>query len=982
MFKNLKIRSKNVSLLVVIISLVLSLTPFSVYATGNAVSDNTANSVDAVQSTQTNNQDSIEEENNQSAPTENSADQNNVTESTDQKNASESEKNTNVQSTGENSSLSSNSALKNVHENHNVPIIDITLNAYNEKTKKKITLSDVNNGSKDTKYEGNDFQMTTLDGAQVSASNLEVKGRGNSTWTLAKKPYQIKFNKKTDLLGMGSAKKWVLLANYTDQTYLRNDLALSTAESIGIPGTKAGKPVELYVDGQYIGLYYLVHKVEIGKSTLNLKNNDAVLMEIDNLHGADGDPEFYSSIENTHFVMKEANDENNEQTYVNQFRDAYNRLEKDIYEDNWSAVSKEIDIDSFAKYYLLTEFSANSDGSRSSWYMYRDGNKDVIHCGPAWDYDLAFGNTDADWNQSNYLDAQKLWTYNDKAVSSKTKTPEILTRLMDMPQFRTYVEGLYQKEVSSKFQDIINSIDTRYSTISQAAEKDRDKWHSGAKPDSKKNYLKSWMIQRKAFMDVIFAGRYLPKNGFYSLNINGKVIDDCRIKKQSDDSYVIYASNGKVLDVTSGSIKNGTNVQNYAYNGTRAQKWCFYKTSNNQFVMMSECNNLFLTNDKGTLKTKTYSQGAQNVKLEAKKKSLTSAKITKEVIGNNEVNNDPEITLNEITLEKDQDYTLTKKQSGSTITYTISGIGNYTGSKSFTVQVIGNLVSPDTGYYEIESSVSPSKVLDINGSSVYSKANLQIYESNKTWAQHFEFVKNNDGSYTIFDEGSRDVIDVAGGNQKNGTNVWQYDANHTKAQKWYICDNGDGTVTFRSALNTDMVIDVAGAKKANKTNVQIYQSNGTAAQKFKIIRSKGIASFKGINRIKSSINQDKVVDVSGGSKIRGANVQIWSANGTEAQNYKFNKLSDGSYKITNTNSNKVLDVMSGSRIIGANVWQWNDNGSNAQKWILIKEGKYTVLRSKCSGHVLDLSGAITISGNNIHMWSWNNTAAQKWIISK
>ena len=74
--------------------------------------------------------------------------------------------------------------------------------------------------------------------------------------------------------------------------------------------------------------------------------------------------------------------------------------------------------------------------------------------------------------------------------------------------------------------------------------------------------------------------------------------------------------------------------------------------------------------------------------------------------------------------------------------------------------------------------------------------------------------------------------------------------------------------------------------------------------------------------------------------------------------------------------------MSGSRIIGANVWQWNDNGSNAQKWILIKEGKYTVLRSKCSGHVLDLSGAITISGNNIHMWSWNNTAAQKWIISK
>jgi hypothetical protein len=863
---------------------------------------------------------------------------------------------------------------QSAYPDRGLPVIDITLHG--------TTLKTIDSGSKDKKYEGNDFKMTNTDGTQVTASGLEVKGRGNSTWTLPKKPYQIKFSSKTDLLGMGKSKKWVLLANYMDKSYLRNDIALSTAEAMGFNGSKAGKPVELYVNGEYRGLYYLVHKVEIGKATLNLKNNDAILMEIDNLHGADGDPEFYSDIEKTHFVMKEANDEANEKTYVQQFATSYNQLESDIYNGNWDAVSKEIDVASFAKYYLLSEFTANPDASRSSWYMYKDGQNDVIHCGPAWDYDIALGNTDENWNSSNYITTGRLWTYNDKAVSGRSNTPEILTRLMDMPQFRTQVENLYQSQIAGVIQNQINSFDSRAAAVEKGAEADRDKWHAGTALNKKDAQLKNWMIQRKAFMDEIFKGRYTPSNGFYDFKIGGTTFSNCKLVKQSDDSYVITLANGKVLDVTGASVADKTKVQQYDYNGTRAQKWCLYSLSNGQFALMSECNNLFMTEKNGQIVTTAYGASGQQAALTPHKTDISRAKINKHAIGEADVNTDPVFTLDGIQLTKDVDYTLTKEQDNDTIHYTISGIGNYTGSKNFTVKIIGKLIQPEDGYYEIESGTASSKALDINGDSVATGANLQIYDKNHTWAQHFEFVPNSDGTVSIFVEGSREAVDVLGANQANGANVQQYDSNGTDAQRWYVCDNGDGTVTFRSALNTNKVLDVAYGGKSNGSNVQLYENNGTAAQKFKLTREKDVVKVQGTKKILSSLNNKKAVDVFARGTLNGTNIQLWDDNGTPAQTYKFHKHSDGTYRIANTNSGKVLDVACAGQLPGTNIWQWDNNGTNAQRWILIQDGSDVVFRSKGSGNVMDLSWGMTFNGSNIRTWGWNGTGAQKWQITK
>ena len=108
--------------------------------------------------------------------------------------------------------------------------------------------------SKENKEPGNirvyENGVLTLDKALK-----QIKGRGNSTWYHLKKPYNIKFDKKTGLLGMDKAKKWTLLANYLDLTLLHNACGFELGEDFGLPYTSQYRWVDLYINGDYLGNY-------------------------------------------------------------------------------------------------------------------------------------------------------------------------------------------------------------------------------------------------------------------------------------------------------------------------------------------------------------------------------------------------------------------------------------------------------------------------------------------------------------------------------------------------------------------------------------------------------------------------------------------------------------------------------------------------------------------------------------------------------
>ena len=285
------------------------------------------------------------------------------------------------------------------------------------------------------------------DGSVVYNGALsQIKGRGNTTWVASdKKPYQIKLDKKADLLETGKkdnkAKTWVLLANASDATLLRNTAALNMAQKLGLTTSPECAPVDLYYDGEYRGSYLLCEKVQINSGRVDIYDLEGAVEKANkgidlgsltvalgvNKYGQtfqyvqgmntpavyDGgyllelDEMFYRSERcwfmstNGIFVVKGP-----ENCSYEMMRYISERMQETVdvcNESNVSPISGKtiddcVDVDSFAKMLLLNEFSKNGDWSISSCYFYlpsssdsANGYRNVFYAGPAWDFDAAFG---------------------------------------------------------------------------------------------------------------------------------------------------------------------------------------------------------------------------------------------------------------------------------------------------------------------------------------------------------------------------------------------------------------------------------------------------------------------------------------------------------------------------------------------------------------------------------------------------------------
>ena len=97
----------------------------------------------------------------------------------------------------------------------------------------------------------------------------EIRGRGNSTWSQPKKPYRLKLDKKTDLLGMGKSKHWVLLANYLDESLQRNALAYNLSGSMGIE-QMATVFVDVVLNGDFVGNYQLCENIRVDPTRVDI----------------------------------------------------------------------------------------------------------------------------------------------------------------------------------------------------------------------------------------------------------------------------------------------------------------------------------------------------------------------------------------------------------------------------------------------------------------------------------------------------------------------------------------------------------------------------------------------------------------------------------------------------------------------------------------------------------------------------------------
>lgn len=238
-----------------------------------------------------------------------------------------------------------------------------------------------------------------------------IKGHGNFTWTLDKKSYQLKFDKKTAVLGMLPGKTWILIANRADPSLMRNRTTLELARKFGMYGTPDSRFVDLVVGGHDLGSYLLTDKVTVTKfdatkpdSHVALTNTQGVLVEMDSHYGAADPFHFTTARSKSIFTLKDSyvgfkNDpgvvlDADTQAGWNNVQSTINTLEGLLYapSPDWARISALIDVDSFIKYYFVSEFVENPDVASSSVFFYKDGPTDKLHAGPVWDYDISLGN--------------------------------------------------------------------------------------------------------------------------------------------------------------------------------------------------------------------------------------------------------------------------------------------------------------------------------------------------------------------------------------------------------------------------------------------------------------------------------------------------------------------------------------------------------------------------------------------------------------
>ena len=310
-------------------------------------------------------------------------------------------------------------------------------------------------------------------GSATSQLPLEIRGRGNYTWNgFDKKPYRIKLGAKTAILGMNKSKHFALMANADDElSGLRNAVGYELARMLGMSWTPSAKPVEVVLNGEYIGLYFLTETIRIDSDRVNIVEQadeetdpEAItggwLVEIDNY---DSDP---------HVRITEGNGERIIFTYKTPeilsaeqeeyLRSQMTSIDKAIYSEDKSSTTWEeyIDLDCLVRFYIVQEILDNAESFHGSCYMHRDMGADKKWMfGPVWD----FGNT---FRRSNGQFIHENPPYGQTWIAEIAK----------FPRFQEKVKEIWKEFRSSNFDQIYTFIDNYVNTYEAAIQADDARW--------------------------------------------------------------------------------------------------------------------------------------------------------------------------------------------------------------------------------------------------------------------------------------------------------------------------------------------------------------------------------------------------------------------------------------------------------------------------------------------------------------------------
>ncbi|MCR4892228.1 MAG: CotH kinase family protein [Lachnospiraceae bacterium] len=368
-----------------------------------------------------------------------------------------------------------------------------------------------------TNHEGGNMLLIDAGGkADCSGRFKKMKGRGRTSWKakIEKKPYNLNFKKEVDILNMGASKKWALVANARDGSLIRNSLTYEMASEVGLPNSPDFRPVDLYLNGEYTGNYILCERNNAEKNRVQV-GNGGYLIEGNESNGPV--PGYFDTGRGYHVEIQYPKilDDSRIYTIAREFQE----LEDAAYDP--SGISPEtgryygdlIDLDSFARKYLIEEISKNVDCVRSSSYYYKESGGGKIIAGPVWDYDIAYGNILV---SSNSLDVIRPEGVTRLCISHKT-TENLFSKLLEKEDFYLRVREIYRQDFEPYLEKALaegGRIDALYEEIADSAAMDDRRYadmndaytyvNLNKSTPSEVERFKSFLSERKAFLDRAF----------------------------------------------------------------------------------------------------------------------------------------------------------------------------------------------------------------------------------------------------------------------------------------------------------------------------------------------------------------------------------------------------------------------------------------------------------------------------------------------
>lgn len=421
---------------------------------------------------------------------------------------------------------------------------------------------------------------------------------------------------------------------------------------------------------------------------------------------------------------------------------------------------------------------------------------------------------------------------------------------------------------------------------------------------------------------------------------NGTKAQKWIIEKDGERFRIVSALNGqKVADVPGGSIASGAGLQLYSANGTAAQSFYFVDPT----AVRSELDKL-ASDNREVVKDGDYAIAA-GPDLSRMVLDVTGGSASNGANVQIYQSNTTAAQRWRVSHDDDGYLTITNVKSGKVLDVSAGSTCLGTNVQQYTACGDANYaqkwiaVPNGDGSVRLLSAVWQQRTLDVAGGSLNSQTNVQLYTSNGTAAQRFSFIATNPASVDPCDDILKDkgwcvispsangavALDVAGGSLKNGGNVQTYSCNGTLSQL-FKAEYRDGYYVLRNA-GSGKVLDVAAGDVVPGTNVQQWDESPNDNQLFSVVVNED-GSYSFINKATGLM-----------LAVSGSNLVAAIVGDSVQTSFVFAEqedlLSEGLYEIyPSANSSYVLDVASASADSGANVQLYSNNGSFAQKWLL------------------------------------------------